>query len=107
MIEALQDGRLLFSADDKKVYIARRAGAPPRRGDAASRSPAPTPAGLKPVRVNNRLRRAIEAALGGLTLLPPDPAKRFEAAQAVFKSKDATLLAALDAAHRARRRTRA
>src|SRR5262249_6288877 len=46
----------------------------------------------------NRLRRAIEAALGALTLLAPDPAKRFEAAQAVFKSRDANALPALEAA---------
>ena len=64
----------------------------------ASPSPAPPPAGLKQVRINNRLRRSIEAALGGLTLLAPDPAKRFEAAQAVFKSRDANQLTTLDAA---------
>ena len=40
-----------------------------------------------PVRLNNRLRRSIDAALGGLTLMAPDPAKRLEAAQAVFKSQ--------------------
>src|SRR6185369_3163260 len=56
------------------------------------------PAGLSPVRVNNRVRRAIEAALGSLTLLSPDPAKRLEAAKAVFKSKDASVLATLEAA---------
>ena len=50
------------------------------------------------MRLNNRLRRAVEAALGGLTLLSPDPAKRFEAAQAVFKSRDASALPTLDAA---------
>jgi len=31
------------------------------------------PAGLNPVRVNNRVRRAIDAALGSLTLLSADP----------------------------------
>jgi len=33
-----------------------------------------------------------------LTLLAPEPAKRLEAAQAVFKSKDANALPALDQA---------
>ena len=42
--------------------------------------------------------RPIEAALGGLTLLSSDPKKRLEAAQAVFKSRDAVLLPTLDAA---------
>ena len=68
--------------------------------DAATGKPiaGAAPASLKPVRVNNRLRRSIEAALGGLTLMSPDPAKRFEAANAVFKSKDANQLATVDAA---------
>jgi urea transport system permease protein len=50
------------------------------------------------VRLNNRLRRIVEAALGGLTLMAPDPGKRLEAAQAVLKSKDANALPALDQA---------
>ena len=97
VILALQDGRLLFNPDDKKIYIRKRQGP---ILDAATGKPiaGAAPAGLKPVRINNRLRRSIEAALGGLTLLSPDPAKRFEAAQAVFKSKDANQLATLDAA---------
>ena len=64
----------------------------------ASRSPATPPADLDTVRVNNRLRRAIDAALGALTLLAPDPGKRFDAAQAVFKSQDASALPALEKA---------
>jgi urea transport system permease protein len=97
VIEALQDGRLLFSAGDKKVYIRKL---PAGLLDAATGQPVAgaEPAGLSPVRVNNRVRRAIEAAIGSLTLLSPDPAKRFEAAKAVFKSKDASLLATLEAA---------
>ena len=55
-------------------------------------------ANLKVVRVNNRLRRAIEAALGSMTLLSPDPATRYEAAQAVFRSRDANALPALETA---------
>jgi urea transport system permease protein len=97
VIVALQDGRLLFSAEQKRVFFKDEAD---RLFDAASGSPATdsTPADLSPVRLNNRLRRIIEATLGGLTLLAPDPAKRLEAAQAVFKSKDANALPALDQA---------
>ena len=97
VIVALQDGRLLFNPDDKKIYIQQEAGPVL---DAATGKPiaGAAPGGLKQVRINNRVRRSIDAALGGLTLLSPDPAKRFEAAQAVFKSKDAALLATLDAA---------
>src|ERR1043166_7868355 len=96
-IQALQDGRLLFSAQDKKVFI--REGADAIR-DAATGKPvagAP-PADLQAVRLNNRLRRAVDAALGSLTLLAADPNKRFEAAQAVYKSRDASALPTLDAA---------
>ena len=96
LIEALQDGRLLFSAQEKKVFFRDRAGAVL---DAATGKPASAvPGDLSPVRVNNRVRRAIDAALGGLTLLSPDPARRLDAARAVFKSKDANALPALVAA---------
>jgi urea transport system permease protein len=97
LIEALQGGRLVFNADDKKVYIKSDSGA---LRDAATGQPITGVAAdnLKPVRLNNRLRRTVEAALGGMTLLSPDPAKRFEAAQAVFKSREAGALKALDAA---------
>src|SRR5262249_3098247 len=47
---------------------------------------------------NNRLRGIVQAALGSLTLMAADPAKRLEAAQAVFKSRDANALPALDQA---------
>jgi urea transport system permease protein len=94
VIEALQDGRLAFAAG--KVFIKDKAGA---TLDAATGKPAAdAPANLKTVRLNNRLRRSVEAALGSLTLMSPDPARRLEAAQAVFKSRDANALATLDAA---------
>ena len=85
VIEALQDGRLLFSTAEKKVYIRDEAGT---LLDAANGRPiaGSEPSDLQPVRINNRLRRSIDAALGGLTLLAPDPGRRFEAANAVFKS---------------------
>jgi urea transport system permease protein len=97
VIEALQDGRLLFSAAEKKVYIREIAGT---LLDAASGAPiaGSAPSDLEPVRINNRLRRSIDAALGGLTLLAPDPVRRLEAANAVFKSKDANALPTLDSA---------
>jgi urea transport system permease protein len=97
VIGAIEDGRLLFNPEDKKVYLREPSGAllDAATGKAVAGK---APAGLKPVRLNNRLRRSIEAALGALTLLAPDPAKRLEAAQAVFKARDANALPALDAA---------
>ena len=97
VIEALHDGRLLFDAAGKKIFIKDKAG---NILDAATGKPAAASisVGLKPVRVNNRVRRAIDAALGGLTLLATDPAKRREAAQAVFKSREASVLTVLESA---------
>lgn len=53
---------------------------------------------LEKIRVNNGLRRAIRAALGAMTLMNPDPARRLRAAEAVFRSRDAAALDALAAA---------
>ncbi len=50
------------------------------------------------IKVNNKLRRIIRAALGGLTLRNPDPDVRQQAAEAIFKSQDAGAIQALDAA---------
>src|SRR5215207_11036267 len=61
VIAALQDGRLLFDPGSKKVYVRDRAGT---MLDAATGAPVgAAPADLNPVRLNNRLRRAVEAAL--------------------------------------------
>jgi len=97
VIGALQDARLFFNAGTKKVYVKTESGTllDAATGEAAAGG---TISDLKLVRINNRLRRAIEASLGSLTLLAPDPARRFEAAQAVFRSRDAAALPALDAA---------
>jgi len=97
VIAALQEGRLLFSADSKHVFIREPSN---RLIDAATGEPVAgsAPTDLAPVRLNNRLRRIVEAALGGLTLMAPDPGKRLEAAQAVLRSKDANALPALDQA---------
>ena len=96
VIEALRDGRLLVDPATQQVFVKDAGGAVT---DAASgKLVGPPPANLKAVRLNNRLRRTVDAALGGLTLMAPDPGKRWEAAQAVFKSRDPAALPALDLA---------
>ena len=50
---------------------------------------------LKPVRVNNAVRSAIDAALGSLQLFSPDASTRLHAAEAVFTSHDPAALAGL------------
>ena len=97
IISALQDGRLMADPDTKKVYVTQR-----RRQGRSMPRPAQPVAGIPDsaaaVRLNNRLRRTVEAALGGLTLLSPDPAKRIQAAQSVFKTHDETMLPVIDGA---------
>jgi len=94
VVEALRDGRLLVGAE--QVVIRDGFGT---LIDAATGQISGASAGsLKPVRVNNRVRRAIEAALGNLTLLSTDAGTRLEAARAVFRSRDASALPALDKA---------
>jgi urea transport system permease protein len=96
VLEALLNAQLLYDPTARKVYIKDSSD---RLLDAVTGQPVTSaPAGLEPVRVNNRLRRVIDAALGGLTLLSSNPAKRLEAAQAVFKSREANVLPTLDAA---------
>ena len=96
ILEAMADGRLLVRASDKAVFIRTPDGAilDARTGGAAEVEAA----GLKAVRVNNRLRRAIEQAMGSLTMMSPDPAKRLESAESIFRSRDAAALEPLDAA---------
>jgi urea transport system permease protein len=96
ILEALTNGDLLIQPAQRKAYIKADGGLLDAATGAAV--PADSAAGSKPVRVNNRIRRAVEAAIGGLTLLSPDPAKRLEAAQAVFRSREATALPALEQA---------
>ena len=56
------------------------------------------PADAGNVRLNNRVRGMLDAALGSLTLMAKEPGRRFDAAQAVFKSRDAGALANIDKA---------
>jgi urea transport system permease protein len=97
IIEALQDGRLQFSAEQKKVYYNDKAGALIDALTGAKVNGDP-PGDLDKVRLNNRLRGTIDAALGGLRLQGGDANRRFEAAQAVFKSREQSVLPALEAA---------
>src|SRR5882757_361507 len=96
IINALQDGNLAADPDSKKVFITGPDG---KIVDAATGAAVDKlPDGATAVRLNNKLRRVVEAALGGLTLLSPDPAKRIAAAQSVFKTHDETMLPAIDGA---------
>ena len=97
ILRALQDGQLLYSAQTKAVYIKSSSG---KLLDARQRTAdrGDAPADADNVRINNRLRGAIEAALGGLTLLASDASVRLDAAQAVFKSRQVSALPTIETA---------
>src|SRR5882724_10976 len=100
VLEALDGGNLYLRKTDGSVWIVRKEGdsltlVDPRSGAAAGAAGADE---IEKIKVNNRLRRAIDAALGSLTLLSGDVATRLNAAQAVFKSRDPTKIAAIEKA---------
>jgi urea transport system permease protein len=97
VVEALAANRLWFNAPARKLYYADEAG---KIFDAATGAAAPdvTTGSLKRVRLNNAVRRSLDAARGALTLMSPDPARRKTAADSVFKSRDAAALPLVEAA---------
>jgi urea transport system permease protein len=96
IISALQDGRLMADPDSKKVYVTGTDG---KSIDAATGEPvASVPDSASAVRLNNRLRRSVDAALGSLTLQSPDLGARLQAAQSVFKSHEETALEPVESA---------
>jgi urea transport system permease protein len=97
IIRALRDGQLMFSAEKRAVYIQDEEN---KLFDAASGEliSGDPPDDLDNVHINNRIRGVIDAALGALTLLSSDPDRRYDAAQAVFKSRDSSALPTLEKA---------
>ena len=96
LLEAIKDQRLLYSTEAKKVFIKDPSD---KLTDAATGEPvASPPSDIDTVRLNNRVRGMLDAALGSLTLMAKEPSRRFDAAQAVFKSRDSTALANIDKA---------
>jgi urea transport system permease protein len=92
LLEAMGDRRLLFDAAGA-VFYEDASGT--LRDARTAEAVAAQPAGLKAVRVNNRLRGSIEAAIGAMTLASPNPAKRLSAAEAVFRSREVAALPAV------------
>ncbi|MDE2376165.1 urea ABC transporter permease subunit UrtB [Bradyrhizobium sp.] len=96
IISALQDGRLMADPDTKKVFVTGTDG---NSIDAASGATvANVPDSASAVRLNNRLRRSVDAALGSLTLMSPDVAMRIQAARSVFKSHEESALPVVEKA---------
>ena len=94
LLEALNDGRLFYTAGKQVVF---KEGGLVIDGLTAVKLE-PVPENLKTVRMNNRVRRTLDSALGTLSLVAADPAKRRAAAEAVFKARDPQALAILETA---------
>ena len=96
ILEALGDNRLLIDPADHIVAYKTAAGVM-LNAKTGETIPQASAAAFKKVRVNNALRRAIEGAMGSVTLANPDPEKRLAAAEDVFRTRDAHALPALQA----------
>lgn len=97
-LDALGEGNLYVRKSDGQVFIAKTDGeglslTDPVTGEAAGTAPK---SDLSKIKINNALRRLLKAQAGGSALTSPDAGKRLSAAEAVFKSRDAASLPALE-----------
>ena len=92
ILAALQAGKLVVGPE-RQLYIRTEDGTVSAATGQAAEAP-----GARPVRVNNTVRQAVNAALGTVRLRSPDPAQRAAAAEAVFHSRDTAAVPALDGA---------
>ncbi|MEQ8322940.1 MAG: urea ABC transporter permease subunit UrtB [Rhodospirillales bacterium] len=99
-LEALGDARLYQQKLGGKVVIVEEAGSEFKLIDPLTLEAGETVAkgAVDKIKVNNRLRRAVRDALGGLQLRSKKPADRMAAAEDVFKSKDPGAIPLLDKA---------
>ncbi|MEN8216059.1 MAG: urea ABC transporter permease subunit UrtB [Pseudomonadota bacterium] len=100
ILEALLNGKLFIRKSDQKIVIAAKQGKVYILYEPltlAEIEPVKKRK-LKKIRINNQVRKAIRAALGGLKLFDPEPEQRLQAAEAVFKSRKVDLLPTLEKA---------
>ncbi len=100
LLNALGAGDLYVSKADKSVFLGKREGSDYAAADpvtGAKLPPVPRAAAEK-IKVNNRLRREIAAAIGGLTLMSENAGERRSAAEAILKTRDPELIPLLDRA---------
>ncbi|NLS01657.1 urea ABC transporter permease subunit UrtB [Rhizobium sp. P38BS-XIX] len=99
-LQAFSDGDLYMRKSDSQVFIAKSADDMMSLTDPLTAQAAGQEAkdNLSKIKINNNLRRAVRAALGGLTLMSPDRATRLEAAQSILKSPSADSLEAVETA---------
>ncbi|GAB4391706.1 MAG: urea ABC transporter permease subunit UrtB [Kiloniellaceae bacterium] len=100
ILEAFLDGRLFLTDEDDRMVIGEDSEGGYRIFDALT-GEALGEVGkrdVSKVRINNKLRQLVKGSLGALTLGSKDPAARRRAADAVFRSKQADMIPALEAA---------
>jgi urea transport system permease protein len=108
ILQALGAGQLLKHKGDGRLLIGTLAG-DKVAGDKVAVRDAVTGAAagtlasadLEAIGINNRVRRSIETALNGMTVVSTDPVERRRSADAIFKSRDTTKLEIVDKALRA------
>jgi urea transport system permease protein len=96
ILQALQESRLFYNSGPKGVFYRDASSTLFDAGTGQKLDQ--EPADLHPVRLNNRLRGTLAAAVGLLTLISPDPERRLAAAQSVFKAREAGALPVLEKA---------
>src|SRR5437763_393281 len=99
ILQALGSDRLRKTSDGR-VVVVEGAGASAKVSDAATGQPVTdiAPDSLDRIIVNNRLRGAIEGALGALTFFSPDRAARLAAAQDALRHSSAETAVLLEKA---------
>ncbi|CAD7049763.1 urea ABC transporter permease subunit UrtB [Pseudorhizobium endolithicum] len=99
-LEAFAEGDLYARKADGVVFIGRSAGSQIALVDPLTGAEAGEVAksAATKIKVNNNLRRAIRASLGGLTLMSPDRGARLQAATAILGAPSAENLQLLEAA---------
>jgi urea transport system permease protein len=100
ILNALAAGDLYVTKADHTVFLGNREGTDYAASDpltGAKLDPIPRSAAEK-IKVNNRLRRDIAAAIGGLTLMSDNISERRSAAEAILKTRDPGSIPLLDQA---------
>ncbi len=99
-LEALAAGSLYMRKADQAVFIVKESGGnliltDPLTGETVGEEPK---GAMERIKVNNKLRRVIRSAVGGLTLMSDDAATRRAAAEAIFQSRDPEAIPLIDEA---------
>jgi urea transport system permease protein len=100
ILEAMLNGKLYYRKSDKKVVITEKQGRVYILYEPLSLAEIEQlkKRQIKKIRINNKIRKEIRAALGGLKLFDSDSEQRLQAAEAVFKSRQVDLLPSLEKA---------